>query len=113
VLTGTSVDRQAVNGGDARTRLSAPQRCDGSLVGGAVRSGGTGSFGEALKSCPAKEDAMCYSRDWQADAERQRQEAKARQAHEKRAGVIHDLRADAEKRAEKARTNTQETVPAK
>jgi hypothetical protein len=56
---------------------------------------------------------MCYSRDWQADAERQRQEAKAREAHEKRAGVIHDLRTDAEKRAETARKTAPETVPAK
>jgi hypothetical protein len=65
-----------------------------------------------VKSRPAKEDVMCYSRDWQADAERQRQEAKAREAHDKRAGVIHELRTGAEKQAEKAK-EAPEPAPAK
>jgi hypothetical protein len=78
------------------------RRCDG-------RNSGSG---EALVSRPAKEEAMCYSRDWQADAERKRQEAKAREAHDKRAGVIHELRTGAEKQAEKAK-EAPEPAPAK
>ena len=59
---------------------------------------------------PAREDAMCYSKDWQADVERKRQAAKTR---EKRAGVIDTLRTEAEKEAEKAKRNVPQTVPAK
>ncbi len=56
---------------------------------------------------------MCYSKDWQADAERKRQESKAREAHEKQAGVIDTLRTEAEKEAEKAKKDVPQTVPAK
>ena len=56
---------------------------------------------------------MCYSRDWQADAERKRQEAKAREAHDRRAGTINELRTSAEKQAERAKKNAPEPVPAK
>ena len=56
---------------------------------------------------------MCYSRDWQTDEERKRQEAKAREAHERRSGVIDTLRTEAEKKAEKAKNDLPNAVPAK
>ncbi len=56
---------------------------------------------------------MCYSKSWQADAERKRQEAKAREAHERRAGVINNLQTEATKQAEKAKKDVPGTVPAK
>ena len=55
---------------------------------------------------------MCYSRDWQ-------RETKAREAHNRRSGVIDDLRvkaekqAEAEKRAETAKKDARETALAK
>jgi hypothetical protein len=60
-----------------------------------------------------EEAAMCYSRAWEAEQERKRQEAKAREAHERRAGVINTLRTDAEREAEKARKGTADAAPAK
>jgi len=56
---------------------------------------------------------MCYSRAWEAEQERKRQEAKAREAHERRAGVINTLRTDAEKEAEKPRKGAADAAPAK
>ncbi len=56
------------------------------------------------------EDAMCYSRDWDTSERRKRQESEAAEARRKRDGVIKTLLSDAEKRAEKAKT---EAAPAK
>jgi protein subunit release factor B len=77
-----------------------------------VAFGGTRESHPALSECPAKEDAMCYSKSWQADQERKQQEAKEREAQQRRAGVISDLRAQAEQPAEKAK-EARDTVPAK
>jgi hypothetical protein len=56
---------------------------------------------------------MCYSKYWQADEERKRQEATAREAHERRAEVINNLWTDGGKQAEKAKKDVPATVPAK
>jgi hypothetical protein len=76
---------------------------------------GTGGFCPTLILVPRtmEEAAMCYSRAWEAEQERKRQEAKAREAHERRAEVINTLRTDAEKEAEKARKGAADAAPAK
>lgn len=60
---------------------------------------------------------MCYSRISSASEDRQRAEAKAREAaHQKRAGVIDTLLTDAKEQAEAAkppRAPVKEAVPAK
>ncbi len=56
---------------------------------------------------------MCYSRPWQADEGQKQREAEAREAQERRDGMINTLRTDAEKEAEKARKDALKTVSAK
>jgi len=45
------------------------------------------------------EDAMCYSRDWDTNERRKRQEADVAEAERKRQGMIKTLLTDAEKAA--------------
>jgi hypothetical protein len=60
---------------------------------------------------------MCYSRSWNASEDRKREEAKTREAaHQKRAGVIDNLLADAKENAETAKRQqapVKDAAPAK
>jgi len=51
------------------------------------------------------EDAMCYSRDWDTNESRKRQEAEAAEAQRKRDGVIKTLLTDAENTAQATTEN--------
>jgi hypothetical protein len=59
---------------------------------------------------------MCYSRSWNASEDRKREEAKSREAHQKRAGVIDNLLSDAKENAETAKRQqapVKDAAPAK
>jgi hypothetical protein len=96
--------------------IDAPRGCHADRQGQGSGLGGT-MIRLARCSAPQMEAAMCHSRDWWAYEERQKQEAKERQAaEERRAGLIQDLLADAEKQAETTKCEPapiKEAAPAK
>jgi hypothetical protein len=58
---------------------------------------------------------MCYSRAWYEEAERKARAAKEREAQAKRADTIRTLMSDAERQAQeaKAREGAKEPIPGK